>query len=123
MEWRRKLAAVEEAYDVQLSPYEKSPHFWRQARGAWWAGEGGRASGPVHGAYMSACGREGPTSGVRRVARGGRVRVHAGGRARVGGLAGGLVHVACMSACGREGAGGWRTGSSPCTEGGGGEGV
>ncbi len=31
MEWRRRLAAIEEAYDVQLSPFEKSPHLWRQA--------------------------------------------------------------------------------------------
>ena len=32
MEWRRGLAALEEAYDARLTPYEKSPHLWRQAR-------------------------------------------------------------------------------------------
>ena len=31
MEWRQRLSLVEEAYDAQLTPYEKSPHFWRQA--------------------------------------------------------------------------------------------
>ncbi|EKX48180.1 hypothetical protein GUITHDRAFT_106255 [Guillardia theta CCMP2712] len=32
MKWRKHLAALEDVYDVILTPFEKNPNYWRQVR-------------------------------------------------------------------------------------------